>query len=317
MRRYLLVIYNQKDEPRSKKMADNQILEAINGIKASVKSMEKQLKAAPTKEDIGSIVTELRGVKETVIRNTDRIDTLFDLRKEDAVLLTKKVEKIVEAKLPAAGQQTRAPIEAENEREFLLCRRSVRLWPVQDSGGLEKGVKKFLAYYLKMPAEVVESLTFVEVEKQGQTRRSKIKDEVLIRLQTSQQRDMIQSYAPNLASAQGLAGIRRDIPVHLGGLFRLFESHAAALRAQYGTVKRAVRFDDVEKSLYMDIKLQDTDWHRVSASEIREAETQRKKRAKQTSKSGAAAADEKRKILMMSTEQPPEVESDADSESNI
>ena len=61
-----------------------------------------------------------------------------------------------------------------------------------------------------MPTEVIESLTFVEVEKQGQTRRSKIKDEVLVRLQTSLQRDTIQSYAPNLASAQGLAGIRLD-----------------------------------------------------------------------------------------------------------
>ena len=50
--------------------------------------MEKQLKAAPTKEDIGAIVNELRGVKEKVIRNTDRIDTLFDLRKEDNAILS-------------------------------------------------------------------------------------------------------------------------------------------------------------------------------------------------------------------------------------
>ena len=76
------------EESLPKKMADNQILEAINGIKASVTAMEKQLKAAPTKEDIGAIVNELRGVKEKVIRNTDRIDTLFDLRKEDNAILS-------------------------------------------------------------------------------------------------------------------------------------------------------------------------------------------------------------------------------------
>lgn len=221
---------------------------------------------------------------------------------------------MVSAKIPPATQTARPAVGAENERDFLLCRRSVRLWPVQDSDGLEKGVKRFLAFYLKMPTEVIESLTFVEVEKQGQTRRSKIKDEVLLRLQTSQQRDTIQSYAPNLASAQGLAGIRLDIPDFLRGLFRLFESHAAALRVEHGTVKRAIRFDDVEHSLYMDVKLQDTDWHRVSADELREADKLRKKQSmKVAGKQGAAAANEKRRILMIDPEQVhPEVESEED-----
>ena len=54
------------EEPLPKRMADNQILEAINGIKNTM----------ATKADMGSMLNEIRSVKENVIRNKDRIDTL-------------------------------------------------------------------------------------------------------------------------------------------------------------------------------------------------------------------------------------------------
>ena len=100
-------------------------------------------------------------------------------------------------------------------------------------------------------------------------RRSKIKDKVLVRFSNSQERDVAQSYATNLADAGGEAGLRLEIPDYLRRLFRLYEAHAAALRAKYGDVRRAVRFDDINKSLYMDVKLESTDWHRISAEEMR------------------------------------------------
>ena len=43
------------DEPAAKKMADNQVLDTINGIKTSITAMEQQLKAAPTKADFSSL----------------------------------------------------------------------------------------------------------------------------------------------------------------------------------------------------------------------------------------------------------------------
>ena len=112
------------EEPQAKKMADNQILEAINGIRNSVTAMEQQLKAVPTKTDMANIITEIKGVRERVIRNTDRIDNLFDLRKEDTAALAQKVEKMVEskiAKLPAATKQQKiGPFSStENEQAFL------------------------------------------------------------------------------------------------------------------------------------------------------------------------------------------------------
>ena len=265
-----------------------------------------------TKADMGSMLSEIRSVKENVIRNKDRIDTLYDMRKADGENLAKRVERIVEAKVSNALQK--GANGGDNEKNFLDSRRSIRLWPIQEPAGLLKGVKRFLAQYLKMPAELIDSLEFDKIEKQGQSRRSKIRDEVLIRLRTSQQRDSIQSYASNLASVQGQAGICLDIPDYLRGLFRLFEAHAAALRQEYGQVKRAVRFDDVERSLYMDVKLESTEWHRISGEDMREIEKTRKRTAKNRPSVGATAEQRSKILLYQSTESSeqelPRVESE-------
>ena len=185
--------------------------------------------------------------------------------------------------------------------------------------GLEQGVKDFLHNKLKIPPPVTDGLVFEKVEKLSQTRRSKIQDEVLVMLESSQRRDVIQSYAPNLAPIQGQAGLRIDVPDFLRGLFRLFEAHAAALRAQFGPIKRAIRFDDVDHSLYMDVKLENTDWHRISAQEMRDIEDRKKKGGTSPSGISVSAAADKRKILLFNDNSAdgshnyPQVESDAES----
>ena len=237
-------------------------------------------------------------IREDVIRNKDRIDTLYDMRKSDGDLLSKKLEHLVNAKISDVRQKHR-PQDSENEAAFLRSRRSVRLWPVKDVGGLEKGVKRFLTCVLKMPTDVVENLVFQTIQKQAQARRSKIQEEVLVVLQTSQQRDTIQSFASNLASAQGQAGIRLDIPDYLRGLFRLFETHAAALRERYGSVKRAVRFDDAERSLLMDVKLEDAAWQRITAAELKASEEARKQaESKRSSRKGGHSAEKRDALLI-------------------
>ena len=59
-------------------------------------------------------------MRESVIRNTDRIDTLYDLRKSDNEHLSKKVEKLVVDKIANVGpprQREAAP--DDNDRDFL------------------------------------------------------------------------------------------------------------------------------------------------------------------------------------------------------
>ena len=48
-------------------MADNQLLDAINGIKNSVTAMEHQMRNIPSKTDLNQLVNEIKGVRETVL----------------------------------------------------------------------------------------------------------------------------------------------------------------------------------------------------------------------------------------------------------
>ena len=140
-------------EPCSKRMADNQILEAINGIQKSVNAMENQMRNVPSRDDLSAIVTEIRGVRESVIRNTDRIDSLFDLRKEDVKILDKRVERIVDSKMASTSHTAHGRTDKTNEMNemnFLLSRRTIRAWPVNiGTGGLDRAVGVFFRTVLK------------------------------------------------------------------------------------------------------------------------------------------------------------------------
>ena len=149
-------------------MADSQLMEAINGIKNSVSAMEQQLRTVPTKTDFNSIITEIRCVKENVIRNKDRIDTLYDLRKRDGEAIVKKVEQLVEGRMSSIKAVSRASLSTDNERNYLRSRHSVRLWPVKDTSGLDAGVVRFLEDCLQMPKEVIGGLVFEKVAKISQ-----------------------------------------------------------------------------------------------------------------------------------------------------
>ena len=74
---------------------------------------------------------------------------------------------------------------------------------------------------------------------------------------SARERDLVQSYAANLANHDGRAGIRMELPEHLRGLFKLFEAHGAELRKRYPGLKRAIKYDDASQSLCMDVKMPD------------------------------------------------------------
>ena len=65
------------------------------------------------------------------------------------------------------------------------------------------------------------------------TRRGRIKDEIIVIFKTSGDRDLVQSFAPNLKELGGEAGVRLEIPEHLHTTFKLLEGHANGIRAKY------------------------------------------------------------------------------------
>ena len=284
-------------EPSPKRMAEQVILEAIGGLKGTIKAMDEKLVRFSTKEDLQIIANS---VANTLGEHSKKIQKLYDLRQQDSVELAGKVEMVVDkhlVRIAKTGIVAPTPLEQAKEQDYLNCRRSARIWPVPSCADLDMGVRKFLDESLRVPAPVVDGLSFDLLRREEQTRRSQRTDEVLIRFDSSTNRDLVQFYAPNLARMNGQAGLRLEIPEHLKGLFKLFEGHIANLReSTKRQIKRSIKYDDSNQSLLMDLKMEGSDqWHRLHESDIRVVHQRRLAKPDSPSK----ITGERRQILLL------------------
>ena len=154
--------------------------------------------------------------------------------------------------------------------------------------------------FLDIPNDIVDNLAIELTRRIQQPRRSRISDEALVRFADPASRDVVQSYALNLANHRDAAGIRLEIPPHLTGTFRLYEEHAGALREKFPQgFKRSVKFDDVSMDLVMDIKLpQAKKWHRFNRQEVEKATRARKRTAQDNNDVSSSDTAERNSILL-------------------
>lgn len=146
------------------------------------------------------------------------------------------------------------------EADFYDVRRSIRLWPVPDGDETaEKAARDFMMNTLSIPMIEIARIAIEFVQRVSGTHRSRIGDEVLVQFSNAADRDVIKSYAPNLAKMEGKAGIRLEIPTHLRHVFRLLETHAAELRKHHPGIKWSVKFDDIERLLVLDVRVSESE----------------------------------------------------------
>ena len=299
-------------EPTLKKMATGNtrqnnggqdILAIVTSLKQAVDKLTEQM---PTKTEMQKMEDN---IKADVGRNTENIQKLFKLRKDDREQFREKVLEVV------AGTSTAAGGDGSNNRrmdEYMQASRSLRIWPVaQEAGRLEENCKDFFARILEMPGDVADGMTIQSTRRLVQTRRSKITDEVLICFATSRERDIVQSYAVNLSKHKDKAGIKLKIPAHLISSFRLLEQHAGALRAQFPAgLKRAIKFDDATMDLAMDVKIPtNVNGHRLTVDQVRKANRSRPHvQRPQNSSSNTAEEEAERNAALLVAEGPPIVE---------
>ena len=165
-----------------------------------------------------------------------------------------------------------------DERNYWLARRAVRLWPVEGrtSKDLWSATGRFFFDILKVPESnleesSVESIKKVSPQNRQRSRRTNVTNEVVVYLKDVSTRDMIQSYATNLADHRGKAGLRLEVPCHLTGCFKCLERCGHLLKKQHPGLKWHVNFDDVEMSLRLSFRLPDGDnWERMDFAAARE-----------------------------------------------
>ena len=287
-----------EEAPAAKKMVNEaNLLTAMNSIKASVENMERRV---VEKRDIETIHLK-------VDSHTNRINDLYAQRAKDESRLTEKVERLVELKLAdikssRTGVLSITSSKADKEKAFFLARRTARLWPIDNGMDLLGRVTGFLIENLLIPEEVAKGLRILDMTRVQPQRRSQIEGEVVVLFKTADERDVVQSYTSNLATAKSPAGLRMEIPDHLRGLFKQFEKHAGALKQKHKDLKRSIKFDDSNQSLAMDVKLSGaTGWHRVTATEMRQLVTRfnEKKGLQHQAVGLGAEGEERREVLML------------------
>ena len=298
--------------PPSKKMASSDdLLKAIAEVNKNVALMNTRLQSFCTKEDFASMARE---VKSGVERNAAGIDKLHELRRQDNIRFDQRVEQIIDKKIAGEKSLSRGVLsltqrESDQERDFLEARRSILVWPAPGED-LLRAAELFMAKTLMIPEAEIEGLEIEHVSRQRQSRRSRIKDELLIRFRKSNDRDVAQSYAPNLANVGSEAGLRMQIPDHLKGLFKQFEKHAAALKQKHPTLKRSIKFDDSCQSLAMDAKLSASKgWQRISGQDMRQI-TQiyaERNTLSHQKKPSTKDEEERQEVLMLTPDPVPEL----------
>ena len=186
------------------------------------------------------------------------------------------------------------------EIKYNEARRSMRMWPVPEGNETaEKAARDFMCNVLEIPRITVARIRIDFVRRVSSSRRSRVEDEVLVRFTDSDDRDVVQSFAPSLAKQGGKAGVRLDIPTHLKHVFRLLDAHGAELRKRNPLAKRSIKFGNTTRSLVLDAKIDEEDgWMRIDQ---RTAEEARKQRGISTSAIGCATPGGKagRRVLML------------------
>ena len=161
----------------------------------------------------------------------------------------------------------------QEQMNYEISRRSIRIWPVKGESDAEikTNAEIFLLDVLLVARSDVEAAGKLRFRRTKTPKKARLHDEVLITFPDKFTRDQIAGHAKNLAKKVDdngfpTAGLRMDYPGHLASDFRLLESYGKYLRRTRGEgLKRNMRFNDDNESIYMDVKLpKEEEWLRVT-----------------------------------------------------
>ena len=237
---------------------------------------------------IGSFNATIESLSRRIDTNDSRItsnttaiklqSSVADANRVDIAKLAARVDGLERDRSRVAGSMD-VEVRATLSPEYMLARRSIRMWPVAGitEEELWQGVGDFIHDTMAVGIDEVGQGDIEEVKRVDQFGVAANKSEVLVTFFDKRKRDLIMTNSPNLADrvdgmGRPTAGLRIEVPLELKDTFRLLTRFGARLRARHGPgTKRHIKFDDYEGSLFANIKLPgDQTWTRVTAGMARE-----------------------------------------------
>ena len=258
-------------------------------------AMEARLKKAAQKS-----VEDVSGLFQ---RNIERIDNntkaISDMRAADAMREKKMSEKLDELEARAISREqdmeerlrtalerkfvdtaisaksAAASIGAQNlsvaqinrrEAAYHLCRRSLKAWPVNGED-LQDAFRVFLNNKLKLSDATIAALGNIEVQRRpGRVAEQKL--EILAVFECKEDRDVVKAAGVNLAGQENV-GLLIHVPGHLLDNLHALNSVGYSIKQKNQGVRRAVKFDDENLDIFMDIRINDQ-WKRITLAEARQ-----------------------------------------------
>ena len=273
----LLTRFDQSDAKLIKVGSD------VAGINENIRGMQNQI--ANNRNDIAAISEQVNDLKRS---NKDEVanQVAAELRRAgvgagasaeiDKLIQEKmrRVDKEIDKARAIAGASALRPRPASTSaldegQAYWHARKCAWISPVPGSGSeLWAGCAKFFYEKMRIPPSQLEHKHVIHVERVTAGRKSKIQDEALVVFSSVRVRDMVSSYASNLADWKNCVppfNFRMEFPDHLAGVFRTLDNYGHVLKNRLGhSTKRNIKFDDVKKTLYMDIcPHNEKEWLRV------------------------------------------------------
>ena len=229
------------------------------------------------------IETAVESIEGTVKSHTSKIDNherlIRDSQREIAAL-KRDVDGLADRRstTPGASPGTSslrlsAPQrvrQAVNDSDYFRARRTLRLWPIVGSTGEElwRATGNFLHVLLGLPN--IDEAKIEQISRPPVPSSFGASNEIQITFKSVETRDSVIGASGRLAGKvdeQGrpTAGIRIEVPQGLKDAFSVLYKFGQVLRTRHGAgTRRHVKFDDVDRTLFLNIKLPGDDrWSRV------------------------------------------------------
>ena len=127
----------------------------------------------------------------------------------------------------------------------------------------------FAKTYLKMTEEEISSINIRSVKPaRGALMSGKNNLEHEVEFARIGDRDAFRSNAVKLAPFRRAAGIRMTLPDFMMSSFKLLENEGYRIVQRRPGTRRNIKFNDLDRSLVMDVKLPDSNWVRVTPEQV-------------------------------------------------
>ena len=230
-----------------------------------------------TNKRLGEIDGKISGMQQSIKENSDKLDQ----HETQIARIREDVKRMKEDPFPPLPGRSIGPLATpvptlmvggDNDEAYFLARRSLRLWPIRGKtkDDLWHSAGVFLGTTLglegKIDGKAIQSVKRVDIPS-----GPGVTDEALVVFTEVVTRDQVMGSASRLApfmdqNGRATAGMRMEIPSRLQQGFRILFRYGQRLRARHGAgTRRHVKFCDLERSLYLNVKLPgDETWSRVS-----------------------------------------------------